>query len=395
AFVASAFHPTELAALVQFKLSAPPKKSYPIQHPSKDSESSDPLLLNSYAECYSFLDKTSRSFARVIQELHQDLRHPVCIFYLVLRGLDTIEDDMTLDIDVKVPLLKSFHKTIQREGWTFDGNGPEEKDRHLLVRFDVVIKEFLALNKSHREVITDITRRMGNGMADMLDRKIDTLADYALYTHYVAGLVGIGLTRLFVSSGLESPSLIRTIDPSPPESPTGLANEMGLFLQKTNIMKDYLQDIKEGRLYWPREIWGLYVPKGEEVDAFARPENLERGVACLNHLVADALELVPSCLEYLALLKEKSVFQFCAIPQMMAIATISHFYNNPALFQRSGNKIRRGLAVKLMLASTDIESVKRTYLAYALDINRRNGQAIGSNPFDDTFLRISLACSQV
>jgi farnesyl-diphosphate farnesyltransferase len=34
----------------------------------------------------------------------------VCIFYLVLRGLDTVEDDMAIPDDVKIPLLHCFHE---------------------------------------------------------------------------------------------------------------------------------------------------------------------------------------------------------------------------------------------------------------------------------------------
>ena len=33
-----------------------------------------------------------------------------------------------------------------------------------------------------------------------------------------------------------------------------LANSMGLFLQKTNIIRDYLEDIVQGREFWPREV---------------------------------------------------------------------------------------------------------------------------------------------
>lgn len=40
--------------------------------------------------CYELLNMTSRSFAAVIQALDDELRPAVCIFYLVLRGLDTI-----------------------------------------------------------------------------------------------------------------------------------------------------------------------------------------------------------------------------------------------------------------------------------------------------------------
>jgi farnesyl-diphosphate farnesyltransferase len=40
-----------------------------------------------------------------------------------------------------------------------------------------------------------------------------------------------------------------------------LSNHMGLFLQKTNIIRDYLEDIVEEpapRMFWPREIWGKH-----------------------------------------------------------------------------------------------------------------------------------------
>ena len=52
------------------------------------------------------------SFAIVIQQLPQELRTPICVFYLVLRALDTVEDDMALTVSFKVPVLKSFHEKI-------------------------------------------------------------------------------------------------------------------------------------------------------------------------------------------------------------------------------------------------------------------------------------------
>lgn len=52
------------------------------------------------------------SFAIVIQSLPEGLRDAVCIFYLVLRALDTVEDDMAVAVDVKVPLLRVFHEKI-------------------------------------------------------------------------------------------------------------------------------------------------------------------------------------------------------------------------------------------------------------------------------------------
>lgn len=33
-----------------------------------------------------------------------------------------------------------------------------------------------------------------------------------------------------------------------------LSNSMGLFLQKTNIIRDYLEDYIDGRAFWPQEV---------------------------------------------------------------------------------------------------------------------------------------------
>lgn len=63
----------------------------------------------------------------------------------------------------------------------------------------------------------------------------------------MAGLVGVGLSQLFSASRLEDPEVGQD---------TELANSMGLFLQKTNIIRDYLEDTQEGRAFWPQEASG-------------------------------------------------------------------------------------------------------------------------------------------
>lgn len=44
------------------------------------------------------------------------VRDAICIFYLVLRGLDTIEDDMSVPLDVKVPELLAFFERLDQPG---------------------------------------------------------------------------------------------------------------------------------------------------------------------------------------------------------------------------------------------------------------------------------------
>jgi farnesyl-diphosphate farnesyltransferase len=86
------------------------------------------------------------------------------------------------------------------------------------VEFDVVIKQFSEISENYRIVIKDITKRMGNGMADYATNAahnlygVDSVKDFDLYCYYVAGLVGEGLTRLFIASGKENPRLSEAHD---------------------------------------------------------------------------------------------------------------------------------------------------------------------------------------
>ena len=60
----------------------------------------------------------------------------MCIFYLVLRALDTVEDDMSLPLHVKVPMLKEFHTYLLDPDWHFLES--TEDDRIVLEEFPVV-----------------------------------------------------------------------------------------------------------------------------------------------------------------------------------------------------------------------------------------------------------------
>lgn len=407
---------------------------------------------------YDALCNVSRSFALVIMQLHPDLRHPVCVFYLVLRALDTIEDDTSVDADVRRRLCKSFWtvlpapvvgqsgSTLSGTGMntssrrlrlsacapspfavaaspkhecdrdvkatrsylakdshdrtddpclstTFDGYGGENKEdeeddgegegesggvdenqhdpvpqpfvpwsssefgkgaeKELCQRFAEVINCFRSINPIHQQTIIDITRRMGKGMADHIyQMSCHTIDDYDRYCHYAAGLVGYGLTDIFVESSRE-PNLLA--------QHTYLSNSMGLFLQKTNIIRDYLEDITDGRTFWPQEIWGQYADCLDDLKDVA---NRKFAVACLNHMVMDALRHVPHCLEYMSLIRSRDVFNFVAIPQVMAVATLAECYNNERVFE-GVVKVRRARTALLVLRSTDMDAVYKLFFQYA------------------------------
>ncbi|KAF4989242.1 hypothetical protein FGRMN_9255 [Fusarium graminum] len=364
------FHPYQLRSIIQWKVWHDPVHE-------RDPSTESPEL----KECFRYLDMTSRSFAAVIQELNHELLVPITLFYLCLRGLDTIEDDMTLPLDKKVPLLRNFHNTMEVDGWQFHES--QEKDKELLEHFDVVIAELKKIKAPYYEIIKDMTRQMGNGMADyaeneeMIKNGVQTIDEYELYCHYVAGLVGEGLTRLFVESELANPKLA--------ERPS-LTESMAQFLQKTNIIRDLHEDWEDGRRWYPKEIWSQHVDKWEDL---FDPSQQTKALECTSHMVLDALKHSEECLFYMAGIKDQSVFNFVAIPQGMAIATLELAFRNPDVLKKNV-KITKGDACKIMFECTqNLYTVCEVFKRYARRIAKKN------DPRDPNFLEISAQCAKI
>ena len=325
--------------------------------------------------CETMLGKVSRSFATVIQQLNPRLRASICVFYLVLRGLDTVEDDMMAFLGregEKVSHLKAFYKYLDKEGWCMKGVG-EGDEATLLESFNRVIEFYQHLPEGDRVVIRAVCKKMGKGMGDYVSRDLregtTDILDYNTYCHYVAGLVGEGLSQLFSSSGYEDESLA---------SEKKLANDMGLFLQKTNIIRDYLEDLVDLRAFWPQSVWkdtygveklaDLRGEGGPSVGDGRQPHKPHpRSLEVLNHLVADALSHAPACLDYLSRLQTDDVFRFCAIPQVMAIATLDKLTNNQDVFT-GVVKIRKAQALRLMQEAGTMNNVASVFLKHVRSI---------------------------
>jgi farnesyl-diphosphate farnesyltransferase len=309
------------------------------------------------------MGSVSRSFAAVTEQLPSDLRDTICIFYLVLRALDTIEDDTTIPRAERIAECPVFYKHLEDRKWTKSGCGSGDY-AVLLEQFHHVTKVYARLHESHRRVISDITRQMGEGMTVFLRSSdsvtVKSMADWDQYCHYVAGLVGFGLSRLFAASEHEDPKF-GTAELEP------LSNSMGLFLQKVNIIRDYLEDLDEERMFWPADAYRKYCT---EIKELAKPEKRKDAVKCLNELITHALHHAPDCLTYLSMLQNKQVLTFCAIPQVMAIATIAACYNNPRVFE-GPVKIRKGMFAKLVLEARSMPAIYRAFYHFASDIMER------------------------
>eukprot|EP00166_Cyanidium_caldarium_P002745 ctg_269.g175 len=96
-------HPDEALAMLRYKLKAKRARRGQEQALAQRCDS-DVGRAADWRFCYEYLTMVSRSFALVILELEQPLRDAVCVFYLTLRALDTIEDDTGVDAHQRMQL---------------------------------------------------------------------------------------------------------------------------------------------------------------------------------------------------------------------------------------------------------------------------------------------------
>ena len=380
-------HIDEVFAAVYFMYISPLKSNLESQY-VKDTFDADDL-----AFCDEILVKVSRSFAAVIRQLPSTMLVDILVFYLVLRALDTIEDDTSSfpSQDVKINHLMNFHKTALGDPtWTMDGVG-EADEKRLLQNFDKCHRVYAKLREKSRRVIADIAQRMAEGMAEFVGKDLGQgtadIKEYNRYCHFVAGLVGEGLSRLFAASGLEKASFA---------SELFLSDQMGLFLQKTNIIRDYLEDYVDHRAFWPQTVWKKYAKTGE-LGYFTKQEDeevREKSLACLNELVTDALELAPDCLAYMSKLQCEEIFRFCAIPQVMAISTLEKCYSNSNVFT-GVVKIRKGTSCKLILNTNNLNQVHDIFYAFAQKIIARAKANKGMGAVDPSYDRTLKACENI
>ena len=307
--------------------------------------------------CFESLKSVSSSFNIVIKQLDDETMKVVCILYLVLRGLDTIEDDMSIPIEDKKQMLLNFHNDIENEDYSIEcGDKPEY--RSLMNNFYKVNRTYKQLHSKYRDIIKNITQEMAKGMVEFLDKtSMDTTEEYDSYCHYVAGLVGIGLSQIFTLSGSEFNDLTRH---------ENLSNSMGVLLQKTNIIRDIKEDYDEKRYWWPKDIVSKYFSNMDDIFKNRQEEGdiltiTENHTDLLDEMIMNVLQHIPDSIEYLSLVKNNSNFKFCAIPQVVALQTLASLFHNQNVFNKT-EKLNKTTLARIFMDINDMNSLLKFYI---------------------------------
>ena len=209
----------------------------------------------SKAEFYQqHLNRVSRSFAFCIEELDRPLRDWIGLAYILCRIVDTVEDSLWEKPEAQLESFDQFAEFIKKRPDTeavrvWATEIPEdipESEKVLLDASEAFFSDFHDLDDNVQEALRPSILQMTYGMKHFCkgykdergELKLDHLQDTNQYCFFVAGVVGELLTRL---AEIELPGY------QAKQGTLLKAVHFGLYLQKINILKDQLGDLKEGR----------------------------------------------------------------------------------------------------------------------------------------------------
>jgi farnesyl-diphosphate farnesyltransferase len=216
----------------------------------------------------SYMNKVSRSFTLVAPQVESPLGDYLAVAYLVCRVVDNIEDSTMLFQNKHMRFAEFTHlldspqdaeKILKRwsnEDW--DGLSSDEIEMMTLDDGGMLWQIYAKIPEEYRSSIQKWATTMAAGMALVTNLEDDTIfitkrqirlprtaVDYDRYCFYVAGTVGRMITELAVT--------YYKIDQDVGQQLLNYSETCGRALQKTNIVKDFAQDLARGDSFLPDE----------------------------------------------------------------------------------------------------------------------------------------------
>jgi phytoene/squalene synthetase len=246
--------------------------------------------------------KISSMYPLAARKLPQDLYVKVFTLYEMLRVADIIEDNNPKN---KKDLLQLHSQSLFNNRFSDDINdfitetALDKQEEATSDYYRMFFSIFSRLPDPTKEIIASTNNAMIPGMTDNSYNDIKTWAQQNEYAGYVAGEVGVGLTKLFAEH----------IPLHDLDSMLKRGYAQGIALQKVNILRDLRRDIANDRNYIPEELLihhGLNkkdlfkTHKIDTDDLFLNPESekLKRQYAVIKDMAVDAQKYLITGLDY-------------------------------------------------------------------------------------------------
>lgn len=310
--------------------------------------------------CEGMLPKVSRTFALNIVQLKGDSYKAVTISYLLFRIADTFEDNLYQNEDEKIKVLiqlakifagdKELNERLKLyEPLKFQWH--EESDvKEVVENGDKVLKCYFDLPAKYRQIIDPLIVESVEGMIKFQKKKLESaskifqlkdIKELEEYCYYVAGIVGVMLTRIF--------AMRKGIMPIKSELKK-YEVQFGLALQLTNILKDWQKDLHRG--------W-YFIPSSITHNKFKVNLNLSlnQQLDIIKELIPWVLTYFDASLKYIEIIpiSEQSIRLFCIIPFVLAYHTLSH------LIKMGVDKLSRQEVLRILEVAKD-EAVSNNLL---------------------------------
>ncbi len=219
-------------------------------------ESRENTIKQAYIECEKITRSASTSFMRSFRYLDEERRKSVFALYAFCRRADDIVDgDWQPDLDLSYLDEKAENRSLQlsvdRQCEAHQSDDFVNRVRALLwfhenldlieAGKEVFSPIFIALQDTIERfpVRIDNLRILLEGMTDdLFPTEYRTFEDMRSYCFKVASTVGLSLIEIYGYT-----------DPNAREH----AEEMGIFLQMINVLRDIDEDLSRGRVYLPVE----------------------------------------------------------------------------------------------------------------------------------------------
>jgi farnesyl-diphosphate farnesyltransferase len=292
------------------------------------------------------LQGVSRTFALTIPRLPEGLARPVANAYLLCRIVDTIEDEVGLDLESKRRFCREFSEVVRGRAspeQLRDQLGPKLSNSTLPAEHELIKVLPRVIQITHgfaapqQDALGLCVEIMAEGMAQFqgldLKKGLPTLKDHDRYCYVVAGVVGEMLTRLFCHYSEE----IRAHE----SEMMRLAVSFGQGLQMTNILKDLWDDHDRGVCWLPQDVFDR--TGGFALETLKPGHNDAHFKAGFQELIGVAHGHLKNALRYTLLIPahEKGMREFCLWALGMAILTLRKIAHHPDFSTSSEVKITR------------------------------------------------------
>lgn len=319
--------------------------------------------------CTCVFPKVSRTFSLNTVQLEGDIFKAVLIGYMILRIADTFEDNACRSELDKIADLKDFSVIFEgnkglaerlrlyaslRFRWEEDSD-----EKRLVENGDKILRCYFDMPEIYRKIIDPLAGEAVKGMIKFKKYRLksegkifqlNSIEELEDYCYFVAGIVGIMLTKVFCRR-----SSIKAVLPELEKHQI----HFGIALQLINIIKDYKKDLERGWCYIPLSVTRKYKVKPENL----RNLSAARMQGILKDMSRLAITHMDSAVEYIKLLplNEKSIRMFCIIPFLLAYSTLTK------ILKREGDKLSRKEVLDLLdrcpVYAASNSSLEKDYLA--------------------------------